>query len=836
MLNDIRYGIRVLFKKPTFTLIAVLSLALGIGANTAIFSLLDAVMLKSLPVTSPDKLVLFGSGENLGMTNDFPGESVDLFSYPFYREIQKRNDVFAGVTGLLSLEWDVHGSVKANGSSGEVELIKAQLVSGTYFAVLGVNAQLGRVLTDADDQHAGAHPVAVVSHTWWQRRLAGDPNVVGSTLTIADVTYNLVGVAAKDFFGTAVGQSPDIWVPLAMEKQLPPAHWDGRNNKEFQSLYLIGRLRDGVTDSQASAVTNLVFKQALEERAGTVPSEDHAQEIRDARVELTAVGRGISQLRQQFAPSLKVLMCGVALVLLIACANVANLLLAHGASRRREFAVRLAVGAGRARLVRQLFTESALLALMGGAAGVALAWWGSKLLLTMASAGPNALPLDVTPNARILGFTAAASMLCAIVFGIAPALKAARVDPQSSLRGGKGTTRATLQNPLGKALVVGQVALSLLLLVGAGLFGRTLMNLQSLPSGFNQKNVMLFKLDTSTAGFKSTDERLPALLNAVESRVKAVPGVQAASFSFFVFNQGAWTSPAFTREPFQPDGPNRVVSNNIVGPDYFAAMGLPLVSGRNFEGRDAGKTPRVAVISETMAQRFFPNSSAIGKRFGTNGPESVDQIEVIGVVKDAKYRRLDEQFRPMAYYPYAQRPDVLSNFVVRFAGPPDSTITQIRQTIKGVDRNVAIDEVVSLSEHVGRSLVQQKLVARLSSFFGVLALLLACIGLYGVMSYAVARRTNEIGIRMALGAQRRGVLWLVLREVLVLIGIGLVIGLLAAFAATRVTEKLLFGLKANDPLTIAVACLVLTAVALLAGYLPARRAARVEPIAALRDE
>ena len=834
MLQDIRYGLRMLLKKPGFTLVAVLSLALGIGANTAIFSLMDAVLLRSLPVHEPDRLVLFGNGKNQGMTNSFPSESWDLFSYPFYRRMQQRTDVFSGLTGVLSITWTVHGFVNANGSSGDIEQLQVQLVSGTYFNVLGVNADLGRVLTDADDQNPGGHPVAVISHAWWQQRLGGDPAAVGKTIRIDETTYNIVGVAPKEFFGTTVGTAPDMWVPLAMEKQLPPAHWDMRTREDAQSLNLIARLQNGVTPEQASGVANLLFKQSLQERAGAQPTAARLQDMQNAGIELTPVSKGLSSLREQFSLSLKVLMGVVALVLLIASANVANLLLAHGAARRREFALRLAVGAGRLRLVRQLFTESALLALLGGLAGIALASWGSRLLLQMASDGPEALPIQVTPNLRVLGFTVAASALCAIVFGIAPALRASRIEPNTSLKAGKGT--GALRNPLGKAFVVGQVALSLILLVGAGLFVRTLINLQSIPSGFNHENVILLSVDTSATGFKAEDPKLPALLSEVENRVRSIPNVQAASFAFITFNQGFWTGSAYTREVDIPEGQSRSLRNNIVGPDFFAAMGLQFVQGRGFGPQDVKGSQKVAVVSESMVHRFFPNGSPIGKRFGIEGPQSTEQIEVIGVVKDAKYGSLQEEFKPMAFYPHAQLPDALGNLVVRFSGPSNSVVPQIRQTLKQINRNLPIDDVVSLSDQIGRSLVQQKLVARLASFFGGLALLLACIGLYGVMSYGVARRTNEIGIRMALGARGQSVLWLVLREALALVAIGLVVGVLVSLAVTKTAATLLYELKPNDPLTIAGATILLAAIAALAGYLPARRASRVDPMVALREE
>ena len=836
MLQDLRYGLRILLKKPGFTLIAVLSLAFGIGANTAIFSLLDAVLVRNLPVPHPEKLVLFGNGKDQGGSNSFPDKSTDLFSYAFYRRAEERHDLFSGVASVLSLTWTVHGFVNANQAGSEIEKMEVQLVSGNYFPVLGVNASLGRVLTQTDDQNPGGHPVAVVSYAWWQRRFGGDPSAIGKTITIDDIAYSIVGVAPKEFFGTTVGTAPDLWVPLAMEEQLPPAHWNGRDDEAFQSLYLIGRLRDDVSTEQASAGINLLFKQWLGTVQSRLPNDKKQQNIQNANIELTTMSRGLSTLREQFSLSLKVLMGVVAFVLLIANANVANLLLAHGTARSREFAVRMAVGAGRLRLVRQLFTESALLALLGGLVGAALAWLGSRLLLFMASDGPEALPLDVTPNLRILGFTLGVSALCAVVFGVAPAFRASRTEPNVSLKGGKSSALTPLRNPLGKALVVAQVALSLLLLIAAGLFVRTLINLQNIPSGFNQENAVLFQVDTSATGFTNEDPKLPALLNEIEEKVKTVPGVQAASFAFFVFHQGFWTSVAHSRDDNIPEGQSRSLRNNIVGPDFFVAMGIPLVQGRSFGPGDTAKSQKVAMVSESMARKFFPNGSPIGKRFGLGRPENPEDIEVIGIVKDAKYGTLKEGFQPMAFYPYTQSPEVLGNLVVRFSGPSNSIVPQVRQIITQTNRNLPIDDVVSLSDHIGRSLVPQKLVARLATFFGLLALLLACVGLYGVLSYGVARRTNEIGIRMALGAQGRSVLWLVLREALVLVVIGLTIGLVAASMVTKTAASLLYELKPNDPLTIALATLLLAVVAVLAGYFPARRASRVDPMVALREE
>ena len=831
MFQDLRYGLRMLLKRPVVSLIAILSLALGIGANTAIFSLTDAVMLKSLPVREPDKLVLFGKGENAGVTNGFPDGSTDLYAYPFFRRVKENKNSFEDVAALLSIPWSVHGTV----NGGEIEKIDVQLVSGTYFPVLGVNPTLGRTLNDTDDQVTGNHPVAVVSYSWWESRLGRRSDAVGQTINIDNVVYTIVGVAPRDFFGTTVGQSPNVWMPLAMGKKLPPAYWDGREDNGFQCLYLIGRLKDGVSAQQASADVNLLFKQFLKDAANNPPNERQVRGIASAYIELTSVGRGLSELRTQFSLSLKILMAVVGLVLLIACANVANILLAHGAARRKEFAVRLAVGARPTRLARQLFTESLLLAAVGGIAGIALAWWGSRMLLLMASDGPEALPLDVTPNLRILAFSFGVSLVSAITFGILPALRATQVEPNSSLKAGRTVAPTTFQSRFGKLLVVAQVALSLVLLIGAGLFVRTLINLQNIPTGFNQENVVRFAVDTTTPGYKTDDPKYAAMLTDVEDSVRRVPGVDGAAFSFFVFNQGPWSSLAHTADTNLSEQERRI-RNNVVGRDFFSVMGISLVQGRLFTEADTAKTQRTAVISEALAKRVFPNKSPLGQRFGIAGPQSANAIEVIGVVKDAKYGNVKEETRSMAYYVSAQVPQALGNFMVRIKGNPDQVIPNVRQAIKQVNRNLPIDDVVTLSDHIGRSLVQQKLIARLASFFGLLALSLACIGLYGLMSYGVARRTNEIGIRMALGAQTGNVLWLVLREVLTLVAIGVAVGLVAAFFTTKTAETLLFGLKRNDPLTITMAALLLFVVAIVAGYLPARRAARVDPMTALREE
>jgi predicted permease len=829
--QDLRYGARMLWKNPGFTLIAALTLSLGIGANTAIFSLIDAALLRTLPVKDPGRLALFGTGADMGVSIGFPGGRAELFSYPFYREARSRNQVFSDVAAVQSLPNRVYGVV--SGTGGDPEMLDARLVSGSYFSVLGVEAILGRAFTDADDQIPGGHPVAVASHAWWERRLGADPAAVGKTITIGSTVYTLIGVTPREFFGTTVGESPDIWIPLAMEEQVPPG-WKGRNNNLFQSLYLIARLKPGVSINQAGVETNLLFKQALQEYAGSQPSPERLRDIQQASVALTPAGRGLSQLRSQFSEPLQALMAVVGLVLLIACANVANLLLARGAARRKEFAMRLALGAGRLRLIRQLGAESVLLAALGGSLGVIIAWWGSQALVWMASTGPQPLPLDVSPNARILGFTLFASLLSAIIFGTAPALRATGFELIPALKDGAGDAAMT-RSLLGKALVVSQVALSLLVLVGAGLFVRSLINLRNVDTGFNQQNVLLLQPATDSVGYKEDDPRLSTLYRDVEEKVSAIPGVRAAAFSLFSFNQGTWNNPITVKGDAPPVRETPFIINNVVGPGFFTAMNLPLILGRPFGPQDTKTSPKVAVISEEMARRFFPQSP-LGKRYrmGTSGEG--EEIEVIGVVKDAKYESLGEEPRPMAYYPYSQRNWYLGNFEVSFSGAPGAIVSAVRQAIKEVNRNLPIAEVTMFSKQVDRSLVQQKLIARLSSFFGLLALLLAAIGLYGVISYSVTQRTREIGIRMALGAERRNVQRLVLGQGAKLTLIGVLIGLGAAWALTRWIESLLFGVSPTDRVTFVIIALLLMVVAMLACYIPARRATKVDPMVALRTE
>ena len=828
--QDLRFSLRTLRKNPGFTAIAVLTLALGIGANTAIFSLLNAVLLRPLPVEKPGELVLLGRGRAGGSTDDFA--ETDLYSYAFYRQVQQKNQVFSDTSAMLSLLLGMHGLVAGR---TELELLHVQLVSGTYFRMLGVKPWLGRSLTEAEDDPAGGHPVAMVSYSWWDRRFAHDPTMVGKTVTLGSTVYTIVGVTPPGFFGTAVGQSPDVWIPLSMEKQISPG-WNGLDIKWFQSLYILGRLKRGVTTEQARAQVNVLAHQIWRDYAGATLTKQQEDDLRHAQIVLTPIEHGLPHIRYGAETPLEILMAVVGLVLLIVCANLANLLLARATTREREVAVRMSLGAGRGRLVRQMLTESLVLALAGATLGILFAGWAGHVLVAMVPHGDEPLPLNVAPDARVLGFTLLVSLATALLCGLAPALRATRIALGSSLKEARGSVASTSRSRLAKALIVSQVALSLVLLIGAGLFLRTLVNLSNVDTGFNKENVLLFGIDPPAVGYKE-DQRVVSLYQQIEQRVSALPGVRADSISFFTFDQGEDTGPVSVvgRTPTRED--DMSATYNVVGPGYFATMGIPLLLGRAFGPQDTGASPKVAVINETFAKWYLPGGSPIGKHFGIGGdPKHSNDIEVVGVVKDAKYQNLGERPFPAAYFPYTQHVQYLNDFEVRYSGNPEVTIAEVRQAISQIDHSLPVAYTGTMVEQVDRSLAGQSLIARLSAFFGLLAAFLACIGIYGLAAYAVTRRTNEIGIRMALGAEASGVLWMVMHESLTLAALGVAIGIPVSLAAARLIASALYGLKTTDPATIALAALVMIAVAALAAYLPARRASKVDPMVALRYE
>jgi predicted permease len=834
ILRDVAFGARALLRSPAVTFVALVSLALGIGANTAIFSLLDAVLLRSLPVKDPRQLVLLGTGDANGIGHNIV--STELYSYPFYRQLQQKNAVFSDVAAIFSMTDDVHGFVLSSQgeSSADSELMHVNLVSGNYFSMLGVQARLGRTLNDADDNSEGNHPVVVLSHGFWKRILASDPDVLDRRIKLGTTVFTIVGVAPTKFFGTRVGESPDMWVPLSMIKSVPPG-WDAYNGNFVQSLNVIGRLKPGVSLAQGTTNVNLLLQQITRGFSDADLSQKNLDKLGKTRVPLTPMANGLSWIRQEFSEPLQILMAIVALVLLIACANIANLLLGRSTARARELALRQALGAGRSRLIRQLLTESLLLAMLGGGLGIAFAFLASRFLLRMVSGGSEILPLDIGLNLRLLGFTFAVTVATAVLFGTIPAFRATRVYLTGSLKEGRGPGGAGARNPLGKVLVISQVVLSLTLVAGAGLFLRSLVNLNHIDAGFNRENVLRLQVEADAGGYKDdNDPRLNALYQQIESRVGALPGVKAASFSAFTFHEGSWNSAVLV--PGMPDNENITVRQNVVGNGYFDTMQIPLIAGRTFSTADTATSQRVAVISEHIAKTLFPPGNPIGRHFhvGTNKPEN--EFEVIGIVKDTKFGSLQEEPENINYLSYSQRPWRFGDFEVRYTGDFSNISTSVQQAIKSINHDVRITHITTLDEQVARSITNQRLVAQLSTFFGLLAVFLSAMGIYGTMSYAVSRRTYEIGIRMALGAARSSISRLVMQEILLLTGIGIAIGILAVLAGSRLVVNMLFGVKGIDPLSLAAAAVLLLVVAIAAGYFPARRAAGVDPIKALRCE
>jgi len=831
--SDAIYGTRALLRSPALTIVALVSLALGIGANTAIFSLLDAVLLRSLPVKDPNQLVVLGEGDENGIGNDFV--DTELYSYPFYRQLQQKNAVFSDVAAIFSMTDDVNGFVlNASGQvTGDSERMHVQLVSGTYFPLLGVQAQIGRTLSDADDKSEGDHPVVVVSQAFWKRTFASDPNVLDRKLKLGTTIFTIVGVAPAEFFGTKVGEAPDMWVPMSMTKSVPPG-WDAYKPNFTQSLNVMGRLKPGITLTEATSNVNLLLQQITRGFSDADLSQKNLDKLAKAHVPLTPMANGLSSIRREFSEPLQILMAVVALVLLIACANIANLLLARSTARAREFAVRQALGARRFRLVRQLLTESLILALVGGTLGIGFAVVANRFLLRMVSGGFETLPLNIGLDLRLLGFTFAVTVATAILFGTIPSFRATRLELTENLKAGRGPSSGSTRNPLAKALVISQVTLSLVLMVGAGLFLHSLVNLNKVDPGFNRENVLRLDLDTEPTGLKGEDPRLNPLFQQIESRVSALPGVQAASFSAFTFREGSWSDSMLVSG--MPDNENIGVHHNVVGNGYFATMQIPLLAGRTFGPQDTATSQRVAVVSEHIAKTLFPPGNPIGRHFGLGNNKPENDFEVIGIVKDAKFSSLQENPKNINYLSYAQRPWSFGDFEVRYTGDFTAISTSVQQAIHGINRTLRITHVTTLDEQVARSLTNQRLVAQLSTFFGLLAVFLSCIGIYGLMSYVVSRRTNEIGIRMALGAGRSNVSWLVMREIVFLVAIGIAIGIPVTLAGDRLVSNMLFGVHGTDAVSLSAAVVLLLLVATIAGYFPARRASRVDPMVALRYE
>jgi len=832
--QDVKYGLRMLRKAPGFTAVAVLTLALGIGANTAIFSFIEAVILKSLPVHNPKELVLFGPGDGSGNSDGFPGYDMNLFSYSMYRTMQQKCSVFSGVAAIASFDYNEHALI---GQGSAMEPVDVQLVSGTYFSVLGVNPAAGRLLSDTDDRVLGGSPIAVASYGWWTRRFGRDPAVLGKTIRIGGTVYSIVGVAQAGFQGMTVGDSPDVWIPLQMADAISrgPHKLD---DKFYQWMDIIARRQPGVTIAKAQADVDVVLKALLTDYAGAVPSASHLEDIRKAHITLNSAATGISFLRQQFSKPLWMLMGIVGFVLLIASANIANLLLARSTMRRREMAMRMALGAGRSRLFRQMVTEGLLLAVLGGAAGLLFAVWACSFLLRMLSSGPELIPIDLSPDVMVLVFAFGVTVITSVLFSALPAWQATRVDPNLGLGEGRSAASYQTRSPLGKALIAGQVALSLVLLIGTGLFVHSLIDLTKVNTGFNPQHLLEIWVDPTATGY-TDDIRLTELYHQVEQNVDAAPGVVASSFSIFTFSGGQWGDAGYAEGSAKGEEEN--VSLNAVGAGYFRAMGLPILAGRGIGPEDTAAGRRVAVINQTMAQQVFGGGSPLGKEFELGGMEGKG-VEVIGVVRDARYLGLDELPISMAYFPYTQYvPDwgiglYLNKLVVRYSGDPKQVVPEVKHAIEAAGPTLPIDRVFSMQEKVENSILYPRLVAQLSGFFGLLAALLSSLGIYGLLSHTVSRRTNEIGVRMALGAQPLQILKMVLGPGFAMVGIGVIAGVAAAAALSRVVGNFLFGITALDPLSYASAALLLAIVALAACWMPARRAMKVDPMEALRYE
>lgn len=833
LVQDTRYGLRMLRKSPGFSLVAVLSLALGIGANTAIFTLLNAVLLRTLPVQNPDQLVLLsevtGEGTSYG---DPPRGAWRLFSYPSFEYIRAHTESFEGLCAFRSGEARL--SVRMEGSGSDtVERAQGHLVTGNYFDVLGVKSTIGRVLLPSDDTPA-SRPVAVISHRYWKDQCNSDPSIVGRNVSLNGTSFTIVGVTPPEFFGERVRRSPDYWMPMVYQPQIE-MHDSVLTADNTYWLTMMGRLKRGTSQEQAQADVNVALKQYLTQQAGQAITDERRVAISNSYVELSSGSRGISGLRLYYSQPLRMLMAIVGLVLLIACANVGNLLLSRSASRQTEMSLRLALGASRGRIVRQLLTESTVLAVMGGTLGMLLASWGVDALVTLVA---KTTPLDVHPDAMVLAFTVGVSLLSGVVFGLAPALRASRTDLASTLKARSSRVGGLkLRLSLAPALIIGQVAVSLVLLVGAGLFARSLLKLQSEDLGVNRDNVLLIDIDPRLAGYKA--QQLSGLYRQLLERVGALPGVRATSIASYSPLSGSGRSSTISISGYTPRPDEDMdVSELLIGPGYCATLGLPLRAGREIGFQDTPASPKIAVVNESFAKKFFEGENPIGRRFGYDDAASAD-FEIVGVIGDVRYERAKEAAVPTAYRSILQAQGegaFLSNLEIRTEGDPLTASSAVRSAIAQVDDKLPVVNVTSFSRQLADSLRQERLMTQLVSFFGVLALVLASVGLYGVMGHAVARRTNEIGIRMALGAARSSILWMVLRETLLLVGTGIAIGVPVALGAGRLVSAQLYGLSAADPLTLAGAVVVLIGVAALAGYLPARRASQVDPMVALRYE
>jgi putative ABC transport system permease protein len=825
--QDLRYGLRLLLKNRTFALVAIMTLALGTGANAAIFQLVNAVRLRTLQVQNPHELVSVGiNNHGKGRTGrGYSGRSI--FTEPIYRELQRQQQAFSTIFVWGSDTWDL-------AREGEVQLARGFYVSGNYFDALGVRPHVGRVLTEADDQKGCGTPSVVLSHGFWQARYGGNPQVVGQSISIDKHAATIVGVAPADFSGTEVGRSFDLLVPMCAEPMIRGPQATGTGRQHVWWLDVMGRLKPGWDVERAAAHLDGISGGVFTATVSPQYNAGDAADFLAFKFTAQSAATGVSNLRRQYATPIWVLLGATGLVLLIACANLANLMLARAATRDREIAVRLAIGASRGRVVRQLLAESLVIAALGAAAGMLLAGWLSQTLVAVVSTNSNRLAVDLSPDWRTFAFTTAIAVFACLLFGLSPALKATRTHPAKALNsGGRSGTEGQEAFALRRLLVVVQVALSLVLVVGALLFTRSLQNLANVETGFRPEGLVRASVDVRASGFEG--EALSAVFDRLVAAVSAVPGVEHAANALII----PMTGPGWNQRVLIGGVAQDGLSNfNQIGPTFFETMATPLVAGRAFDSRDRVGSPRVAIVNETFARKYFPNQSPLGKAFEIDSPPGEPRLafEVVGVVRNSKYSDLREEPIPIGYFPVAQATDLEPGIeiVVRSNLALASLTPALTRAIVEIAPGASV-LYRPLPLYLRDSLATERVMASLSGFFGVLAVLIATLGLYGVVTYMVTRRQTEIGVRMALGADPQAVVRMVLKDAGSMLGIGSAIGVILAVLSAKAAASLLFGVRPWDPASFALAAGSLAIVTLVAAWIPARRASRMSPTTALRQ-
>jgi predicted permease len=827
--RDLRYAARSIASSPGFFGVAALSLALGIGANTAMFQLLDAVRLRMLPVTNPQELVELQIADDDHCCSGNFSDRRPNFTYPQWREIQGRQQAFSSIFAWGDQRFNLV-------ESGEVRFAEGLWVSGAFFKTLGVKPLLGHLISEEDDRPGCGAPSAVIGYSFWQREFGGDPRAIGKKVSLDGHSLEVSGITPPGFFGVEVGRNFDVALPVCAEPIIngERSHMAKRHH---WWLAVIGRLRPGSTIAQAGAQAAAMSPGVFENTVPPNSRPDQAKYYVKYKLRALPAGSGVSGLRRSYQDPLLLLLGIAGLVLLIACANLANLMLARASTREREMAIRLAIGADRGRLIRQLLSESLLLTVIGAAGGMLLAQVLSRYLVTFLSTGDNPLFLDLAPDWRILAFTSAVAILTCILFGLTPAFRATRTAPASAMRAsGRGLTAGRERFGLRRALVVSQVALSLVLLIGALLFVRSLSNLLTLDAGFREDGLLIASTDFSRLNYTPT--RRAALLRELLDHVRAAPGVeQAATASIVQISGDGWNDSIEILGQRPQDG--QIPWFDRISSGYFRTMGTPLLSGRDFDDRDTPSSPEVAIVNQEFSKKYLAGANPIGRQFRIlAGPGEAQHLyQIVGMVKNSKYQSLRDEFKPVAFVAQSQEkdPNPGGNFIVRSSEPLGNVTASVKQAL--LDRNGGISvQFQVFKTQVRDSLLRERLMAALSGFFGLLAAILATVGLYGVISYTVARRRNEIGIRIALGASRPRVVKLVLREAAILVFAGMAIGAVLAIALARTAASLLYGLKPADPATILLSLASLTTVALAASLIPALRAARLDPMAALRED